>query len=49
MLRGLLTLLPFVSACEVGNVHSNDPTVAWLSIAGSVIVSCFVAWMVFRK
>jgi hypothetical protein len=46
--RLLLWLLPLVAACEIGDVHSSDPTVAGASLIASAIVSCFVAWLVFR-
>lgn len=43
VLSALLT-----TACTVGNPESSDPTIAAVSIIGSVIVSCFVAWLILR-
>ena len=46
--RLLLALSPLVAACEVGDVHSSDSTFAGASLLASVIVSCFIAWLILR-
>jgi len=48
MTRVLLLLSPLVAACEIGDVHSEDPTIAGASLIASVIVSCFIAWLLLR-
>jgi hypothetical protein len=49
MRRLPLVLSLLATACEIGDVNSSDPTIAGASIIASVVVSCFVAWLLLRR